>query len=138
MVRVGEFFLARDDESALRVGPGSSHDFPAVPCDGIYPDDAAWKWEALLTGAESTPRDVVPMANDGFTVFAVPEQLCTALATAGRDRLRAAALAWAEAVSEPDDEISPDYAVDLVERVSALASSRADKHLDLYCWYFAP
>ncbi|WP_327739823.1 hypothetical protein OG749_44185 [Streptomyces nojiriensis] len=78
------------------------------------------------------------MANDGFTVFAVPEHLCTALATAGRDRLRAAALAWAEAASEPDDEIAPDYAVDLLEHVSALAGSRTEKHLDLYCWYFAP
>lgn len=138
MVRVGEFFLARDDESARRVGPHSSHDFPAVPCNGIYPDDAVCRWEAQLTGTESTLRAVVPMANDGFTVFAVPEQLCTALATAGRDRLRGAALAWAEAASEPDDEISPDYAVNLVERVSALVSSRAEKHLDLYCWYFAP
>ncbi|SEF48390.1 hypothetical protein SAMN05216223_10181 [Actinacidiphila yanglinensis] len=138
MVRVGEFFLASNDASARRVGPGRDHDFPAVPCDDIYPDDAVRSWEARLTGAVSTPRAVVPMANDGFTVFAVPEQLCTALATAGEDRLRAAALAWAEAASEPDDEIPPDHAVDLVERVSALAGSRAEKHLDLYCWYFAP
>ncbi|MEV7280060.1 hypothetical protein [Streptomyces sp. NPDC093111] len=136
MVHVGEFFLARDDESALRVGPHSSHDFPAVPCDGIYLDDAVGRWEAQLTGVASTLRAVVPMANDGFTVFAVPEHLCTALTTAGRDRLRAVALAWA--ASEPADEISPDYALDLVERVSALASSRTEKRLDLYCWYFAP
>ncbi|MFC8450232.1 hypothetical protein [Kitasatospora sp. NPDC057223] len=78
------------------------------------------------------------MANDGFTVFAVPEPLCTALVTARGERLRAAARAWAEAASEPDDEISPDNAMDLLERVSALASSRAEKHLELYCWYFAP
>ncbi|MFD8782589.1 hypothetical protein [Kitasatospora sp. NPDC059599] len=135
---MGEFFLASDDESALRVGPRRSHDFPAVRCDGIYPDDAVWRWEAQLTGAESTLRHVVPMANDGFTVFAVPEPLCTALVTAGGERLRAEARAWAEAASEPDDEISPDNAMDLLERVSALASIRAEKHLELYCWYFAP
>ena len=110
------------------------------PCraNGIHPDDAVLKWEAQLTGAESTRRDVVPMANDGFTVFAVPEPLCTALAAAGRDRLRATALAWTEAASEPDDEISLDNAVDLLERLSALASSRVEEQLDLYCWYFAP
>jgi hypothetical protein len=138
MTRVGEFYLARDDESALCVGPRRSHDFPAVRCDGIYPDDAVLRWEAQLTGAESTLRDVVPMANDGFTIFAVPEPMCMALAAAGSDRLRATALVWAEAVSEPDDEISLDNAVDLLERVSDLASSRGEKHLDLYCWYFAP
>ncbi|MER5834755.1 hypothetical protein ABT116_28955 [Streptomyces sp. NPDC002130] len=135
---MGEFFLAGDDESALRVGPRSSHDFPAVPFDGMYPDDAVLRWEAQLTGAESTIRDVVPMANDGFTVFAVPEPLCTALATVGRDRLRAAALAWAEAASEADDELSLDNALDLLDRVSALAVSGGETHLHLYCWYFAP
>ncbi|MFJ8624904.1 hypothetical protein ACIRD3_18950 [Kitasatospora sp. NPDC093550] len=138
MVRIGEFFLAGDDESARRVGPRYRHDFLAVPCDDICPDDAVLTWEAQLTGTESPLRDVVPMANDGFTVFAVPEALCTALAAAARDRLRATALTWAAAASEPDDEISRDSAVDLLERVSALASSREEKHLDLYCWYFAP
>lgn len=134
----GRVLPRRDDESALRVGPGRSHGFPAVPCDGIHPDDAVLTWEARLTGAESVLRDVVPMANDGFTVFAVPEPLCTALATAEGDRLRAAARAWAEGACEPGDEISPDDAVDLLERVSALAGRRAEQHLGLYRWYFAP
>ncbi|MFF2364823.1 hypothetical protein ACFVU0_19315 [Streptomyces sp. NPDC058122] len=138
MARTGEFFLARDDESALRVGPRRSHDFPAVPCDGIYPDDAVLKWEAQLTGAESAIRDLVPMANDGFTIFAVPEPLCMALAAAESDRLQATALAWTGATTEPDDEISLENAVDLLQRLSALASSRVEKQLDLYCWYFAP
>ncbi|MEK2494989.1 hypothetical protein WN990_36155 [Kitasatospora purpeofusca] len=138
MVLIGEFFLARDDESARQVRPRSSHDFPAVRCDGIYPDDAVLTWEARLTGTRSELRDVVPMANDGFTVFAVPEPLSAALAAAGRDRLRATALVWAEAASEPGDPISPDDAVDLLERAAALAISRTEKHLDLYCWYFAP
>ncbi|MGY0465455.1 hypothetical protein ACW14Y_35160 [Kitasatospora sp. cg17-2] len=138
MVLIGEFFLAQDDESARQVRPRSSHDFPAVRCDGIYPDDAVQIWEARLTGAMSNLRDVVPLANDGFTVFAVPEPLCTALAAAGRDRLRATALVWAEATSEPGDPISPDDAVDLLERAAALAGSRTEMHLDLYCWYFAP
>ncbi|MFD9030837.1 hypothetical protein ACFVZW_06735 [Streptomyces sp. NPDC059567] len=138
MVLVGEFFLAGDDESAVRVGPRKSHDFPAVPCDGIYPDDAVPRWETLLTGAESPLRDVVPMTCSGFTVFGVPQALSTALASAGTDQLRATALTWAETVSEMGDEISPDSAVDLLERLSALAISRADSDLRLYCWYFAP
>ncbi|MEU7122909.1 hypothetical protein [Streptomyces zaomyceticus] len=138
MVLVGEFFLAGDDESAVRVGPRKSHDFPAVPCDGIYPDDAVSRWEALFTGAESPLRHVVPMANDGFTVFAVPQPLCMALTSAGTDQLRTTAMKWAEIVSEPDDEMSPDSAVRLLERLSALASSRTERRLSLYCWYFAP
>ncbi|GGV99160.1 hypothetical protein GCM10010230_24610 [Streptomyces narbonensis] len=138
MVLVGEFFLAEGDESAVRVGPRKSHDFPAVPCDGIYPDDAVPRWEALLTGAESPLRHVVPMANDGFTVFAVSQTLSTALANAGTDQLRATALTWAEIVSEMGDEIGSDDAVDLLERLSALAMRRAERGLSLYCWYFAP
>ncbi|MFF0437497.1 hypothetical protein ACFYU9_35445 [Streptomyces sp. NPDC004327] len=138
MVLIGEFFLASDDESALGVGPRRSHDFPAVPCDGIYPDDAVWRWEAQLAGTESTLRHVVPMANDGFTVFAVPEPLCTALVCAGAEQLRVAARLWAKAVSEPGDEISPADATELLKRVSALAGNRTDKRLNLYCWYFAP
>ncbi|KOU90173.1 hypothetical protein ADK92_35735 [Streptomyces sp. XY533] len=138
MVLVGEFFLAGYDESAVRVGPRKSHDFPAVPCDGIYPDDAVLRWEVLLTGAESPLRHVVPMANDGFAVFAVPQPLCTALIGAGTDRLRTAAITWAGIASEMGDEVSPDSSVDLLERLSALASSHAEKGLSLYCWYFAP
>ncbi|MFJ1799057.1 hypothetical protein [Streptomyces sp. NPDC088180] len=81
---------------------------------------------------------MAPMANDGFTVFAVPEPLCRALAATGRARLRTAAHAWAESTSEPDDEISLANATDLLERVAALASSRTEEHLNLYCWHFAP
>ncbi|MEV4936471.1 hypothetical protein [Streptomyces zaomyceticus] len=138
MVLVGEFFLAGDDESAARVGPRKSHDFPAVPCDGIYPDDAVFRWETLLTGAESPLRHVVPMANDGFTVFAVPQPLCEALARAGTERLRTAAADWAEIVSEIEGEMPPDSAVDLLERLSALIGSCGERGPSLYCWYFAP
>ncbi len=129
MALPGEFFLAGDDESAVRVDPRKSHNFPAVPCDGIYPDDAVLRWETLLTGAESPLRDVVPMANDGFTVFAVPEPLRTALADAGRDRLQGAAVAWAESASTPDEAIPPHGALSLLERLSALASSHAERGL---------
>ncbi|MFE7234710.1 hypothetical protein ACFVAF_29520 [Streptomyces sp. NPDC057596] len=138
MALLGEFFLAGDDESTVRVGPRKGHNFPAVPCDGIYPDEAVLRWETLLTGAESPLRDVVPMTNDGFTVFAVPEPLCTALADAGRDRLQAAAVAWAESASAPDEAIPPHGALRLLERLSVLAGSRAERGLSLYCWYFAP
>ncbi|MFI1177287.1 hypothetical protein [Streptomyces melanogenes] len=78
------------------------------------------------------------MANDGFTVFALPEPLCTALATTARDRLRTTAAAWAEIVSESGDVIHPDSAMDLLEGLSALAGRRTAEGLRLYCWYFAP
>lgn len=141
---VGEFFLAGHDEVAGRVGPGRRHEFPAVPCEGIYPDDAALRWQVLLTGSSAEDpmdtgrlRDVVPMANDGFTVFALPERLRTALAVAGGKRLRTTAAVWAE-TSYPDYEISPDAAVRLLERLAALAARGVERELTLYCWYFAP
>ncbi|MFE4608525.1 hypothetical protein ACFRK5_09205 [Streptomyces niveus] len=141
---VGEFFLAEHDEVAVRGGPGKRHEFPAVPCEGIYPDDAALRWQVLLTGSSADDqvgtdqlRDVVPMANDGFTVFAVPDELRTALAVAGGDRLRATAVEWAE-TCYPDYEISPDAAVGLLERLAALAARGIERELSLYCWYFAP
>ncbi|MFE7246124.1 hypothetical protein [Streptomyces sp. NPDC057580] len=141
---LGEFFLAAGDEAAVRVGPGRRHEFPAVPCDGIFPDDAVLKWETLLPRASAKGpvdsvqlREVVPMANDGFTVFAIPDRLCTALVSAGTDRLRTTAVLWAE-TSEPDDEISLDRAVDLLERLSVLAGRGVERNLNLYCWYFAP
>lgn len=112
MVLVGEFFLADDEVRPVLAGPRKSHDSPAVPCDGIYPDDAVLRWQVLLTGAESPLRHLVPLANDGlFTVFAIPQRLCMALASAGMDRLRTTAMTWAETASEPDDEISPDSAI---------------------------
>ncbi|MFE5941942.1 hypothetical protein [Streptomyces sp. NPDC056480] len=78
------------------------------------------------------------MANDGFTVFEVPQTLSAALARAGAGQLRAAALTWAGTVSEAGDELESGSAVDLLERVSALAGSRTESGLSLYCWYFAP
>ncbi|MFJ7333504.1 hypothetical protein ACIQUU_09685 [Streptomyces sp. NPDC101116] len=78
------------------------------------------------------------MGNDGFTVFAVPQTLSTALAGAGTDQLRTTALTWAETASEMGDEIGPGSAVGLLERLSALAMRRAERGLGLYCWYFAP
>ncbi|MFG2839011.1 hypothetical protein ACGFYE_28875 [Streptomyces zaomyceticus] len=78
------------------------------------------------------------MANDGFTVFAVPQPLCEALPRAGTDRLRTAATDWAEIVSEIEGETPPDSAVDLLERLSALIGSCRERGLSLYCWYFAP
>lgn len=88
-------------------------------------------------GGTDPLRHVVPMANDGFTVFAVPDTLRTALADAGRGRLRVTAVGWA-ASSGGDEEISPDGAVELLERLSVLASSGIERNLTLYCWYFAP
>ncbi|MFF2775426.1 hypothetical protein ACFVU3_11000 [Streptomyces sp. NPDC058052] len=146
MVLIGEFFLADDDESARRVRPRVRHGFAAVECDGTYPDDAVPRWERSLTGAESPHRAVVPMANDGFTVFAVPRPLAEALAgaatetsaEAGRERLRTAAGEWARVATEQGDDVSPERAADLLERLSALAADGKERGLALYCWYFAP
>ncbi|MFE3996862.1 hypothetical protein ACFXPW_35015 [Streptomyces goshikiensis] len=76
-----EFFVAPDDEVAAQVGPRQRrHGFPAFACADFYPDDAVEDWEVLLAGGVATgSRDVVPMRNDGFTVFELPSRLCSAL-----------------------------------------------------------
>ncbi|MGW6552526.1 hypothetical protein ACWGBV_19960 [Streptomyces sp. NPDC055051] len=85
---------------------------------------------------------MVPMACDGFTLFAVPQTLSTPLAGAEADQLRTTALTWAESVSETVSEmgegIGPDRAVDLHERPASLARTPAECGRTLYCWYFAP
>ncbi|MFF5798336.1 hypothetical protein [Streptomyces albogriseolus] len=62
---------------------------------------------------------------------------CAASRSATR-RWPPAAAPSSGAASEPDDEISLDSAVDLLERLSALAGSHVEEQLGLYCWYFAP
>ncbi|RSS91117.1 hypothetical protein EF903_11545 [Streptomyces sp. WAC05292] len=107
-----EFFVAPDDGVASEMGPQHRHDgLPAFACADFYPDDAAGDWEVLLVGGAATePRVVVPMKNDGFTVFELPERLCSTLSQVSRSRLVEAAGAWVGLVK--DDGVPVEAAVE--------------------------
>ncbi|MGW6919146.1 hypothetical protein ACWGB8_35820 [Kitasatospora sp. NPDC054939] len=135
-----EFFVAPGDGVAAEVGLRQRvHDYPALECAGFFPDDAVRRWEVLLTGgADSGLRAVVPMRNDGFTVFEVPEALCAALAQAHRGRLVEAAVAWAESAATKGEGVRVGTAVEILIEVADLAHTAEVLRQPLYCWYFAP
>ncbi|WP_392957601.1 hypothetical protein [Streptomyces sp. LN245] len=94
-----EFFLAPTNRSAATVrstGPGRAFESLVYEC--FYPDDAVLEWESRLTGVtverlrrRGEPRAVASMRNDGYEVFALSEQLRTALASVGKDALHGVA-----------------------------------------------
>ncbi len=138
-------FVAPDDVTAAGTGPRyRDHGLPAVVFEGFFPDEAVLEWESLFTGkpinriAESEPRMVVPMANDGFEVFEVGPPLRTLLAGAGALRLGEIADRWAALESRADDEVSSEEAAGILEAVGALAREAVRAGRGLYCWYFAP
>ncbi|MFH7599802.1 hypothetical protein WDV06_32590 [Streptomyces racemochromogenes] len=133
-----EFFVAPDDGVASEMGPRHRHHgLPAFACTDFYPDDAVGDWEVLLAGAAATePRVVVPMKNDGFTVFELPERLCSTLAQASRSRLVAAAGAWVGLATMKDEGIPVEAAVEALTEAADLARTAAGLRHPLYCWYF--
>ncbi|MFE4875101.1 hypothetical protein [Streptomyces sp. NPDC056682] len=137
---VVEFFVAPGDGAVVGVGPRHrGHGFPAFGCADFYPDDAVEDWEDLLTGhAVSESRVVVPMRNDGFMVFQVPEGLCAVLARASRARLVETAKAWIERAVARSDELPVGRAVQILEQVADLARTAMTARQFLYCWYFEP
>lgn len=138
MLRV-EFFVAPDDGAAAVVGPRHrGHGFPAFGCADFFPDDALEDWEVLLVGGVASDlRVVVPMKNDGFTVFEVPGRLHSVLAAASRSRLAEVAAQWVE-LAEAKDGAPAEMAVEILAEVAGLARTARDLGQPLYCWYFAP
>ncbi|MCX5613012.1 hypothetical protein OHB39_38840 [Streptomyces sp. NBC_00047] len=135
-----EFFVAPDDEVAAQVGPRQRrHGFPALACSDFFPDDAVADWEVLLAGGVAAgSRDVVPMKNDGFTVFQLSSGLCSALARASRDRLVEVAGAWAELASVKEEGVPAGTAAEILRGLADLARTAESLRQPLYCWYFAP
>ncbi|GAA3060245.1 hypothetical protein GCM10020254_00010 [Streptomyces goshikiensis] len=135
-----EFFVVPDDEVAAQVGPRQrQHGFPALACADFYPDDAVEDWEVLLAGGVATgSRDVVPMRNDGFTVFELPSRLCSALIQASSGRLVEVAGAWAELAAVKDEGVRAETAAEILMGLADLARRAEGSRQPLYCWYFAP
>ncbi|MER5485967.1 hypothetical protein ABT024_22520 [Streptomyces sp. NPDC002812] len=138
MLRV-EFFVAPDDGAAAVVGPRHrGHGFPAFECADFFPDDAVEDWEVLLVGGVASDlRAVVPMKNDGFTVFEAPGRLCSALVVASRGQLVEVAAQWVE-LAEAKDGAPAEMAVEILVAVADLARMAEALGRPLYCWYFAP
>ncbi|MGW1641980.1 hypothetical protein [Streptomyces lavendulae] len=139
MLRVAEFFVAPDDGAVAVAGPRRrGHGFPAFGCADFFPDDAVEDWEVLLVGGVASDlRVVVPMKNDGFMVFEVPERLCSALAAASRSRLVEVAAQWVE-LAEAKDGAPAGMGVEILSEVADLARTAGALGQPLYCWYFAP
>ncbi len=135
-----EFFGAPDDEVAAQVGPRQRrHGLPSFTCSDFYPDDAVADWEVLLTGGVAAgPRDVVPMKNDGFTVFQLSSGLCSALVRASSGRLVEVAGAWAELAAVKDKGVPAETAAWILTELAGLARTAEGLRQPLYCWYFAP
>ncbi|MFD8417735.1 hypothetical protein ACFV2Q_39465 [Streptomyces sp. NPDC059650] len=132
--------MAPDDEVAAQVGPRQRrHGFPAFACADFFPDDAVADWEVLLAGGVATDsRDVVPMKNDGFTVFELPSRLCSALVQASISRLVEVAGAWAELAAVKDEGVRAETAAEILMGLADLARRAESIRQPLYCWYFAP
>ncbi|MFG2417103.1 hypothetical protein [Streptomyces goshikiensis] len=135
-----EFFVAPDDETAAQVGPRQRrHGFPAFAPTDFFPDDAVVDLEGLLAGGVSAGwRDVLPMKNDGFTVFEVPSRLCSALTRASSGRLVEVAGEWAELAAVKDGGVTAKTAVEILTRLADLARTAESLGQPLYCWYLAP
>jgi hypothetical protein len=144
-----EFFVAPDDAVAARRGPRCQEESLAVfRCAGFFADQAVAEWTALLTGEPSggegpaggyESRDLVPLRCDGFTLFALPAALRTALAGAGAPRLAETARAWVSRVRQDSwDDVTEDAAHSVLQEVAALARLAVRRRYPLYAWYRAP
>lgn len=131
--------MAPDDGAAAVVGPRRrGHGFPAFGCADFYPDDAVGDWEVLLVGGVALDvRAVVPMRNDDFMVFEVPERLCSALVVVSRGRLVEVAAQWVE-LAEAKGGAPAGMAAEILTEVAGLARTAGALGQPLCCWYSAP
>ncbi|MGW3656775.1 hypothetical protein ACWD6R_14245 [Streptomyces sp. NPDC005151] len=135
-----EFFVAPDDASAADVlGTGPGRAFESLSCGNLDPEEAVIEWECLFTGAgfeelveAGEPRVV---ADDGCVVFVISPRLSTALAGAGRSRVREIAASWAGQRAEDGEFIEGEVAGEIVGGVAALARSAAEQGHGLYGWF---
>ncbi|GAA1638567.1 hypothetical protein [Actinoplanes couchii] len=131
-----EFITAPDDTVAAAVrNSGPNHRYPTVDATGIHfeADDAVMAWRDLLVGQgePAGPRMVADFVNDGSAVFALPENLVAALATAPPTRLREAAERWVPTVVADGATIDPETATTLLSSLAELARTTDNQ---LYCW----
>lgn len=137
-----KFFVAPDDTSAnlaLQSGPGQA--FESLSFGNFDPEEAVVQWECLLAGGSfeelveaGEPRIIAGQDNDGCVVFAFSPRLTTALADAGRSRLRDVAASWAQLRAEDGEVIDTETADRMVGDLAGLVTSARRQNQSVYCW----
>ncbi|ALV31146.1 hypothetical protein [Streptomyces sp. CdTB01] len=144
------FFLAPDDATAATTrsrGPGRG--FECVPCRFIEPDSAIVEWDMYFEepSAEAPPSErllawswpqwVTAPLNDGVEVFAFPQRLTRALASASPLELEELAERWTQRLRAADgDDMTDDDLLAVLRGVARLAASAVNTGGGLYSWSF--
>ncbi|WP_329266836.1 hypothetical protein [Streptomyces sp. NBC_01451] len=144
------FFLAPDDETAAATRlRGPSRAFESVTCRFIEPDSAIAEWDMYFEepSAEvppleqllgwSWPEWVTAPLNDGVEVFALPQRLTRALASASSAELEELAGRWTTRLKSTDgDDMTDDDLLAVLQGVARLATSAVSTGGGLYSWSF--
>ncbi|MFJ3235984.1 hypothetical protein [Streptomyces sp. NPDC086787] len=145
------FFLAPDHETAAATRPQEPGvAFESVNCRFIEPDSAIAEWDMYfeersadappleqLYGWRPWPEWVTPALNDGVEVFALPQRLTRALATASSTELEELAGRWtARLWSDDGDDMTDDDLLAVLQGVARLAASAVSTGGGIYSWSF--
>jgi hypothetical protein len=130
-----EFFIAPDDDAAATLadhGPGPGKDVVGE-YGNFDPVSTMGEWEDSF--------DIVPdhdsrgIAGDGRGVYAVSPSLQAALAAADEEELEEAAARWTELPSETIDNLTQEFASDMLTDIADLARTATQRGHRLYYWW---
>jgi hypothetical protein len=130
-----EFFIASDDDAAAAVadhGPGPGRD--VVSKYGNFdPVSTMGEWEdSFDIVPDHDPRGI---AGDGHGVYAVSPSLQAALAAADEEQLEEAAARWTELPSEYIEDLTQEFASDMLNDIADLARAATRRGHRLYYWW---
>jgi hypothetical protein len=130
-----EFFIAPDDDAAAAVavhGPGRGTDVVGE-YGNFDPVSTMGEWEdSFDIVPDHDPRGI---AGDGPGVYAVSPSLQAALAAAGEEQLEEAAARWTELPSETIDNLTEEFASDMLTDIADLARTATRRGHRLYYWW---
>ncbi|MFF2777556.1 hypothetical protein ACFVU3_21910 [Streptomyces sp. NPDC058052] len=137
-----EFFAAPDDASAALVPPtGPGPAFESLSFGNFDAEEALIEWECWFSGVAfeelvdaDKPRHVAGPDDDGPVVLALSPRLSAALAGAGPDQVRDAAVAWSTQRAEDGEVIDTEIAGVILGDLAALAGRARRQGRSLYCW----
>jgi hypothetical protein len=145
------FFLAPDDATAAATHlRGPSPALESVTCHFFEPDTAIAEWDMYFEepSAEIPPPDqlyawrpwpewVTAPTNDGVEVFALPQRLTRAFASASCTELEKLAERWATRLTSADaEDMTDDDLPAVLQKVARLAASAVSTGGGLYSWSF--
>ncbi|MEU0409399.1 hypothetical protein ABZ307_16510 [Streptomyces griseorubiginosus] len=136
-----EFFLARDDASAALALPAGPDRAASLSYGNFDPEEAVVEWDRLLADGDveavaeaDEPRVVAEQSDGGCVVFALSARLSTALAGAGRSRLRDVAAQWTARRAEEGEIVATEVADRILRDLAVLAGDARRQGLGVYCW----